>query len=62
MLLLFITAFRVRFTTTSFSYMCGWQQFLLGLPGQDGLLSCFNLPTYVNLAGVASFLRSYCIW
>jgi len=45
MLLLFIAAFRVHFTTaSSFSYMYGWQQFLLGLPSRDGLVSSFNLP------------------
>lgn len=56
MLILFITVFRVHFTATSgFSYMYGWQQFNVGLLSWGGLLSSFNLPTYVILAGLAPF-------
>lgn len=56
MLILFITVFRVHFTRGSgFSYMYGWQQFCLGLLSWDALLSSFNLPTYVILAGLAPF-------
>lgn len=35
--------------------MYGWQQFSLSLLSWDGLLSSFNLPTYVILAGLAPF-------
>lgn len=58
----FISAFKVHFKTmSSFSYMCGWQQFLLSLPSRGGLLSSFNLPTYAILADAAALI-SCCTW
>lgn len=35
--------------------MYGWQQFYVGLLSWGGLLSSFNLPTYVILTGLAPF-------